>query len=265
MTIDCSIETADRLEALLAEAEAARIVNYGLHRQDAALMTCIVPSPFQDDHMHFLDGAGGGYALSALNLKTRLAQRHAAGAGLLMRTELRRIGFRPIDRARTEEARLLHPVPLRRPGRDAGQAARLRGAGSASGARRAGIPRGPGQPWTSTPLISTPSAASGRRSRAGGRTGSRASTGQRPTSWCVAGGRAASSRSAPDIRHASSAGRCATARIEAKLTAIDPAPRADLARPADHDDPQPPSRMPEPRRSPISQRATSCSSTPVTS
>ena len=28
-------------------------------------MTCIVPSPFADDHVHFLDGAGGGYALAA--------------------------------------------------------------------------------------------------------------------------------------------------------------------------------------------------------
>ena len=75
MTVDCSRETADALEALLARAEAERIVDYGLHRQDAALMTCVVPSPFQDDHMHFLDGAGGGYARSAEALKARLEQR----------------------------------------------------------------------------------------------------------------------------------------------------------------------------------------------
>jgi Protein of unknown function (DUF3095) len=80
MILDCSPATADRLEAVLAAAEAERIVDYGLHRQNAALMTCIVPSPFRDDHLHFLDGAGGGYALSALALKTRLAARQIPAA-----------------------------------------------------------------------------------------------------------------------------------------------------------------------------------------
>jgi hypothetical protein len=28
-------------------------------------MTCIVPSIETDDHLHFLDGADGGYALAA--------------------------------------------------------------------------------------------------------------------------------------------------------------------------------------------------------
>ena len=81
MTIDCSAETADALEALLARAEADRIVDYGLHRQDAALMTCIVPSYVADDHLHFLDGARGGYALAAKALKERLAARAAATSG----------------------------------------------------------------------------------------------------------------------------------------------------------------------------------------
>jgi hypothetical protein len=82
MTIDCSLQTSAALEALLAEAEAARIINYGLHRQEAALMTCIVPSHLTDDHLHFLDGAGGGYALAAQMLKEKLAQREPTAAGL---------------------------------------------------------------------------------------------------------------------------------------------------------------------------------------
>ncbi len=80
MTLDCRAETADRIEAVLAAAEAAGTVDYGLHRQDAALMTCIVPSTTKDDHLHFLDGAGGGYALSAAALKKRMAERRAAAA-----------------------------------------------------------------------------------------------------------------------------------------------------------------------------------------
>ena len=80
MTIDCSTATAERLEAVLEKAEAERIVVYGLHRQDAALMTCIVPSYVSDDHVHFLDGAGGGYALAAAALKQKLSTRKPVGA-----------------------------------------------------------------------------------------------------------------------------------------------------------------------------------------
>jgi hypothetical protein len=80
MTLDCRPETADRIEAVLARAESEGIVDYGLQRQDAALMTCIVPSVASDDHLHFLDGAGGGYALSAADLKARAAKRRPAAA-----------------------------------------------------------------------------------------------------------------------------------------------------------------------------------------
>jgi hypothetical protein len=78
MTVDCSSATADHLEAILRKAEAERIVDFGTHRQDAALMTCIVPSYVSDDHVHFLDGAGGGYALAAASLKEKLAARAPA-------------------------------------------------------------------------------------------------------------------------------------------------------------------------------------------
>jgi hypothetical protein len=80
MTVDCSPATADRLETLLRKAVVEGIVVYGLHRQNAALMTCIVPSYVSDDHVHFLDGAGGGYALAAAALKQKLsAQKPNAG------------------------------------------------------------------------------------------------------------------------------------------------------------------------------------------
>ena len=79
MTVDCSVATADALERVLTEAEAAGTVAFGLHRQDAALMTCIVPSYVSDDHVHFLDGAGGGYALAAQALKEKSEARAVAG------------------------------------------------------------------------------------------------------------------------------------------------------------------------------------------
>ena len=34
-------------------------------------MTCIVASPLQRDHVHFVDGAAGGYSVAAANMKAK--------------------------------------------------------------------------------------------------------------------------------------------------------------------------------------------------
>jgi hypothetical protein len=70
MIIDCTPELADEIERRLAVAAKMGIVRFGLARQQAAMMTCFTPFPTQADHMHFVDGASGGYALAALALKT---------------------------------------------------------------------------------------------------------------------------------------------------------------------------------------------------
>ena len=41
-------------------------------------MTCYVPSVTHRGHVHFVDGAGGGYAMAALAMKAR---RDACGSG----------------------------------------------------------------------------------------------------------------------------------------------------------------------------------------
>jgi hypothetical protein len=69
MTLDCTPALADRLEALLKDAQDKGIAHHGLHRQEAALMTCFVPSATRSDHIHFVDGAMGGYAMAAQALK----------------------------------------------------------------------------------------------------------------------------------------------------------------------------------------------------
>ncbi|SEE60590.1 Protein of unknown function [Rhizobiales bacterium GAS191] len=69
MTIDCSAETADSVERRLGELRASGVLSFGAFRQKQALVTCIVPDPMHDDHMHFVDGAEGGYALAARMLK----------------------------------------------------------------------------------------------------------------------------------------------------------------------------------------------------
>lgn len=69
MTIDCAPELADRVERRLAELRDRGVLSFGAFRQKEALVTCIVPNVMHDDHMHFVDGAGGGYALAARMLK----------------------------------------------------------------------------------------------------------------------------------------------------------------------------------------------------
>lgn len=69
MTVDCSTETIARLRGLLDTAKREGILRYGLHMQDSALMTCVVPSATTSTHMHFVDGAAGGYALAARQMR----------------------------------------------------------------------------------------------------------------------------------------------------------------------------------------------------
>ena len=71
MVLDCTPALADEIEQHLAECAARSIVRYGTHRQDAAMMTCFTPSPTRSNHVHFIDGAMGGYAMAASALKQR--------------------------------------------------------------------------------------------------------------------------------------------------------------------------------------------------
>ncbi len=73
MILDCTPELESALTKILAAAAAAGIVRYGLHRQDAAMMTCFAPSVTRSDHVHFIDGARGGYASAATALKAMAA------------------------------------------------------------------------------------------------------------------------------------------------------------------------------------------------
>jgi hypothetical protein len=77
MTVDCTEAIATALERRLDDAERAGIARFGLHRQDTAVMTCIVPSLLHDGHLHFLDGGGGGYAEAAGRLEAGKADNQA--------------------------------------------------------------------------------------------------------------------------------------------------------------------------------------------
>lgn len=73
MTLDCDGQTQKQIRAVLEAAQADGILRFGLVEQDAAMITCFVPSIHQDDHIHLVDGASGGYAKAAAQLKSSSA------------------------------------------------------------------------------------------------------------------------------------------------------------------------------------------------
>ena len=74
MVLDVS---GDQLSVMRAELESERErgeIVYGIHTAPSALITCFVRA-YKGDHVHFVDGANGGYALAAKELKKQLAER----------------------------------------------------------------------------------------------------------------------------------------------------------------------------------------------
>lgn len=70
MIIDVTPDQAKALRDALDEAD----LTYGMHESDASLMTCLVFG-YDNRHVHFVDGADGGYAMAARQLKQRLKKR----------------------------------------------------------------------------------------------------------------------------------------------------------------------------------------------
>lgn len=62
----------DRLTAFLEARHVRGELAYGMHWSPTALMTCLIFRR-QGGHIHFVDGANGGYALASEDLKKRLA------------------------------------------------------------------------------------------------------------------------------------------------------------------------------------------------
>jgi hypothetical protein len=70
MVLDLSLEQIAEIEAYLEnEYQQGKIV-YGMHNSDSALMTCVIES-HEGDHVHFVDGSNGGYAMAAKGMKAQ--------------------------------------------------------------------------------------------------------------------------------------------------------------------------------------------------
>ena len=73
LVLDCSVEQVSALETCLAALREEDGIAYGMHIADTALMTCLVFSIEESEHVHFVDGGDGGYAMAAKQLKSQLA------------------------------------------------------------------------------------------------------------------------------------------------------------------------------------------------
>ncbi|WP_120500752.1 DUF3095 domain-containing protein [Roseovarius sp. EL26] len=72
MVLDVSPQQAARIEDFLELEYQAKKVIYGTWKADQAMMTCLLFSLSESKHVHFIDGADGGYAMAASDLKLRM-------------------------------------------------------------------------------------------------------------------------------------------------------------------------------------------------
>lgn len=72
LVLDVSPEQSAGIFHYFQQEHAVGRLNYGIHTANEALVTCVVFNLQQSRHIHFIDGANGGYALAATNLKRQL-------------------------------------------------------------------------------------------------------------------------------------------------------------------------------------------------
>ncbi len=74
LVLDLTPAEADRLEAVLAAAEAAGEIRYGTARSRATTITCLVGDFMADRHVHFVDGADLGFWRASVIYKRKLGK-----------------------------------------------------------------------------------------------------------------------------------------------------------------------------------------------
>lgn len=70
MVIDVSPQQGEEIKKYLTELEAQKQIKFGMHSSKEALMTCYIKSA--QNHVHFVDGGSGGYAMAAKAMKEKL-------------------------------------------------------------------------------------------------------------------------------------------------------------------------------------------------
>ena len=67
--IDCPVAAIDAIRTYLDQQMAQGALRYGMNVSQTALMTCLVTSPTESLHVHFVDGGDGGYTSAAKAMK----------------------------------------------------------------------------------------------------------------------------------------------------------------------------------------------------
>ncbi len=71
--LDCTPEQVRALEHLLKQEYESGAIHYGTFQSNQALMTCLVEGLNPGEHLHFIDGSDGGYALASERMKMQKA------------------------------------------------------------------------------------------------------------------------------------------------------------------------------------------------
>ncbi len=74
MVIDCTPEMRNQIDQLLKRHADRQEIYYGLFASETALMTCFVQGTEDSEHVHFIDGGDGGYAMAAVAMKEQMSK-----------------------------------------------------------------------------------------------------------------------------------------------------------------------------------------------
>ena len=77
MIISGTLEQRNQLTVYLEQLHKEKKIVFGIHASPNALITCLVFN-YDTDHVHFLDGADGGYAMAAKDMKKQLKELYSS-------------------------------------------------------------------------------------------------------------------------------------------------------------------------------------------
>ena len=75
MVLDTTDKQVDEIRSFLSKLHDKEQIYFGVHRSPQALMTCLVEGLADGEHIHFIDGSDGGYAMAAAQLKSQIKNR----------------------------------------------------------------------------------------------------------------------------------------------------------------------------------------------